>query len=38
MNEKVKGLVQSFWKPLVAILLSILCSWVLLTAFGYPAN
>lgn len=27
MNEKVKGLVQSFWKPLVAILLSILCSW-----------
>lgn len=38
MNEKVKGLVQSFWKPLVAILLSIVCSWVLLTAFDYPAN
>lgn len=38
MSEKIKGLAQSFWKPLLAVFASVVCSWLLLSAFGYPAN
>ena len=38
MKEKLTGLLQSIWKPLVAVFFAVICSWLLLTAFGYPAN